>query len=102
VAVPLLLLLFAILQVGLVFFANFTLENAAAQGARLIRTRAVNSAYAVPAGLTEAGSSVIVAEITYDFTPLVGLSSFFSPGSFQLKRTFYARPRRTLAVARSN
>jgi hypothetical protein len=38
VAVPLLLLLFAILQVGLVFFANFTLENAAAQGARLIRT----------------------------------------------------------------
>ncbi len=38
VATPLILLLFAILQVGLVFFANFTLENAAAQGARLIRT----------------------------------------------------------------
>ena len=38
VATPLILLLLAILQVGLVFFANFTLENAAAQGARLIRT----------------------------------------------------------------
>jgi hypothetical protein len=38
VATPLLLLLFAVFQVGLVFFANFTLENAAAQGARLIRT----------------------------------------------------------------
>ena len=38
VAVPLILLLFAILQVGLVYFANFTLENATAQGARLIRT----------------------------------------------------------------
>lgn len=38
VAVPLILLLFAVLQVGLAFFANFTLENAAAQGARLIRT----------------------------------------------------------------
>ncbi len=64
--------------------------------------RATNSAYAVPAGRTEAGSSVILAEITYDFTPLVGLTSFFSPGSFQMKRTFYARPRKSLTVAKTN
>lgn len=64
--------------------------------------RATNSPYAVPAGLTEPGSSVILAEITYDFTPLVGLTSFFSPGSFQLKRSFYARPRRSLTVAKTN
>ncbi len=38
VAVPLILLLFAILQIGLIYFANSTLENATAQGARLIRT----------------------------------------------------------------
>lgn len=38
VAVPFVLLLLAVLQVGLVYFANFTLENATAQGARLIRT----------------------------------------------------------------
>ena len=38
VAVPFILLLFAILQIGLVYFANFTLENATNQGARLIRT----------------------------------------------------------------
>lgn len=38
VAVPLVLMLLAALQVGLVYFANFTLENATAQGARLIRT----------------------------------------------------------------
>ncbi|MEX1060918.1 MAG: TadE/TadG family type IV pilus assembly protein [Methyloceanibacter sp.] len=38
VATPLILLLLAVLQVGLVYFANFTLENATAQGARLIRT----------------------------------------------------------------
>jgi Flp pilus assembly protein TadG len=38
VALPLLLLLFAILQVGLIFFGNLTLEYAADQGARLIRT----------------------------------------------------------------
>jgi Flp pilus assembly protein TadG len=38
VAGPFLLLLFGILGVGLVFLANMTLENAVAQGARLIRT----------------------------------------------------------------
>lgn len=37
-AVPLILLLFAALQVGIVYFANFSLENATSQGARLIRT----------------------------------------------------------------
>jgi len=38
VAGPLILLLLATLQVGLVFFANFTLEGAVERGARLIRT----------------------------------------------------------------
>ena len=38
VAVPFLLLIFAVLEVGLVYFANFTLENAVSRGARLIRT----------------------------------------------------------------
>lgn len=64
--------------------------------------RAVNSTYPVPAGLTEPNSSVIVAEITYAFTPLVDLKDFFSPGSFNMTRTFYARPRRSLAVAKTN
>jgi Flp pilus assembly protein TadG len=35
---PLLVLLLGVLEVGIVFFANFTLENAVSQGARLIRT----------------------------------------------------------------
>ena len=38
VAFPLILLLLAALEVGIVYFANFSLENATAQGARLIRT----------------------------------------------------------------
>ena len=38
VAVPLILLLLAILQLGLVFLGNYMLEHATAQGARLIRT----------------------------------------------------------------
>jgi Flp pilus assembly protein TadG len=38
VATPLILLLLAIFQIGMLYFATFTLENATAQGARLIRT----------------------------------------------------------------
>lgn len=37
-AFPLILLLLAVLEVGVVYFANFALEGATAQGARLIRT----------------------------------------------------------------
>lgn len=37
-AFPLILLLLAVFEVGVVYFANFTLENAVTQGARLIRT----------------------------------------------------------------
>jgi Flp pilus assembly protein TadG len=64
--------------------------------------RAKGSSYAVPAGLTEPNSSVIVAEITYDFTPLLDLSNIFSPGAFQMKQTFYARPRRSLTVKKTD
>ncbi len=38
VASPLILLLLAVLQVGLVYFSNFALEGATDRGARLIRT----------------------------------------------------------------
>ena len=60
------------------------------------------SDYPVPTGLTEPNSSVIVAEITYAFTPLLGLTEIFSPVPFEIKRTFYARPRRSLTVAKTN
>ncbi len=53
-------------------------------------------------GLTDPGSSVIVAEATYAFTPLVNLPAFFSPESFAIKRIFYERPRRSLAVTKTN
>lgn len=38
VATPLILLLLATLQVGVIYFANYELENAASYGARLLRT----------------------------------------------------------------
>jgi Flp pilus assembly protein TadG len=64
--------------------------------------RATNSNYTLPPGLTQANSSVIVAEVTYAFTPLLNLSGFFNPGSFTMSRTFYARPRKSLTVAKTN
>lgn len=38
VAAPFFALMFALIEIGLVFFGNFTLENAVAQASRLIRT----------------------------------------------------------------
>ncbi len=64
--------------------------------------RGTNTSYTVPPGLTEPNTSVIVAEITYDFKPLVDLTQVYSPGSFQMKRIFYARPRRSLTVTKTN
>ncbi|MCB1484325.1 MAG: pilus assembly protein [Hyphomicrobiaceae bacterium] len=64
--------------------------------------RGTGTTYKVPTGLTEPKSSVIVAEVTYGFRPLVGLSTFFNPGSFDMKRTFYARPRRSLTVKKTD
>ena len=60
---------------------------------------AKGSSYPVPAGLTEANSSLIVAEVTYKFKGLMNLPKIFDIGSFDMKRTFYARPRKSLQVA---
>jgi Flp pilus assembly protein TadG len=62
----------------------------------------VLSTYPVPARLTEPDTSVIVAEITYSFTPLVGLTTVFTPGSFDMTRTFYTRPRRSLKAEKTD
>jgi Flp pilus assembly protein TadG len=61
--------------------------------------RAVGSSYVLPTGTTVANSSVIVAEITYAFTPLLDLKKIFSPGALTLQRTYYERPRRSLTVS---
>lgn len=64
--------------------------------------RTKGSTFNVPQGLTDPKSSVIVAEVTYAFEPLVGLSTFFSPGTFTMAQTFYARPRRSLTVKKDD
>ena len=62
--------------------------------------RAANSAYALPAGTTVANSSVIVAEVTFAYTTKLNITKYFSNAAGDLQRTIYARPRRSLTVAK--
>ena len=45
---------------------------------------------------------MIVAEVTYSFTPLLDLHTIFSPGAFDMERTFYSRPRRSAEVKKTD
>jgi Flp pilus assembly protein TadG len=66
------------------------------------QARGTGSAYTVPTGLTEPNSSVIVAEVTYKYAGLLGLTKIFTPGSFDITRTFYARPRKSTEVDKTD
>jgi Flp pilus assembly protein TadG len=64
--------------------------------------RATNSVVSLPTGLTQANSSVIMAEVTYAYKPLLNLTGYANPGSFTMSRTFYARPRKSLTVTKTD
>ncbi len=51
----------------------------------------VNTAYDLPAGIVEAGGSVIVAEVAYTYTPMI--FNYFIKGAFPLAEKFYLKPR---------
>lgn len=63
--------------------------------------RGAGSNYALPVGVTQADSSVILAEVTYSYKPMLGLDKVFSPGAFEMTRTFVARPRKSLKVTKT-
>jgi len=64
--------------------------------------RGCGSSYSVPAGLTQPNSSVIVAEVVYKFKPMTNLTLFGAPVGYDMKRTFYARPRKSLEVKKTD
>jgi Flp pilus assembly protein TadG len=61
--------------------------------------RAVNSTVTLPAGLNTANSTVIWAEVSYDYTPPVG--SAFTGGVMTLTDQLYIRPRLVNAITRT-
>ncbi|ODA66381.1 TadE-like protein [Methyloligella halotolerans] len=64
------------------------------------KARGTGDNFALPTGLTTNGSSVIVAEVEYAYTPLLGIQDTFKP--FTMTRTFYTRPRRSAEVVKSD
>jgi Flp pilus assembly protein TadG len=61
--------------------------------------RGQGSAYSPPAGLTEPGSSIILAETTYQFTPTIAL---YLTGTITLSGQAYFRPRAARVVQKMN
>ena len=57
--------------------------------------RSQGSSFQLPTGLTQPFSSIIVAEVTYNYTPPLGKIII---GNINMTETFYLRPRRSLTV----
>jgi len=59
--------------------------------------RAVGSSITMPAGLVPANQSVIMSEVTFKYTSIVGM---FLANGITVTDTFYLKPRKSLAVQR--
>lgn len=64
-----------------------------------VAARAVNSNMTLPAGLTTPGTSVIVAEVTYEYTSPI---SETVTEEITFTDTAYLKPRRTAQITRTN
>jgi len=58
--------------------------------------------FETPAGLTKPGTSIIVAEITYNFEPLGLAAEVYSPGSVTMTRRVIVAPRKSSAVTNAS
>jgi Flp pilus assembly protein TadG len=56
-----------------------------------VQTYAPGQSYVLPTGIVEAGNSVIVAEVRYEYEPLI--FKYFIATAFPLEETFYLKPR---------
>lgn len=56
-----------------------------------VASYAPGQTYALPTGIVEAGNSVIVTEVKYDYEPL--LFKYFIATAFSLEEKFYLKPR---------
>ncbi|MGE3779777.1 MAG: TadE/TadG family type IV pilus assembly protein [Pirellulaceae bacterium] len=59
-------------------------------------TYTAGSTFSLPTGLVDAGGSVIVVEVRYDYSPV--LFSYFITGVKQMEEKFYLKPRLTSQV----
>jgi Flp pilus assembly protein TadG len=61
-----------------------------------VNTYADNQSYSMPAGILGTGSSAIVAEVTYDYQPLI--FNMFIESAFTMEEKFYLKPRLSNSV----
>ena len=59
-------------------------------------TYSPEQAYTLPPGILEAGNSVVIAEVIYDYQPLI--FNYFIQTAFALKEKFYLKPRLSKSV----
>jgi Flp pilus assembly protein TadG len=55
-----------------------------------------NQPHALPVGIVEKGGSVVLAEVSYNYTPLI--FGYFVAAAFPLKDTFYLKPRNGASI----
>jgi len=60
--------------------------------------RATGSAISVPSGLVQPSQCVILAEVTYSYSPPVG---HFLTGGITMTESFYLKPRRSVCVTKT-
>jgi Flp pilus assembly protein TadG len=61
-----------------------------------VATYTAGQTFTLPTGLVDAGGSVIVVEVRYDYSPV--LFSYFITGVKEMRETFYLKPRLTSQV----
>jgi len=80
-------------------YKTATTGTVAWSSAQNATARTVTSVVTVPTGVISSGGSVILAEVTYPYTSPV---SDYITGTINMSQMFYARPRRSATVARTN
>jgi Flp pilus assembly protein TadG len=65
-----------------------------------VNAYAAGQAYTLPAGIVDAGGSVVVAEVQYNYTPLI--FSYYMPGMTKLQDKFFLKPRVSSMIQYNN
>ncbi|MEJ0021999.1 MAG: TadE/TadG family type IV pilus assembly protein [Alphaproteobacteria bacterium] len=86
------------LSKGKVVWSKCT-ANTTARAAGDLFTIGGTGANTIPTGVITAGGSVILAEVSYSFTPV---THYVIGGSVNMSTRFFSRPRRTVQVTWSN
>jgi Flp pilus assembly protein TadG len=61
-----------------------------------VNSYSANQPHTLPSGIVERGGSVVLAEVSYNYTPII--FGYFVKAAFPLKDTFYLKPRNGASI----